>query len=305
MRDFYYPSCGKGTIHGCRWEPEGTVKGIVQIIHGIAEYAARYDDFARYLNSLGYLVVAEDHMGHGKSGDEECIQGYFYGGWFSAVRDSVQLMNNIQEEFPGVPYYVFGHSMGSFMARTILIQYPQCRLDGAMICGTGWMPGAVLKAGHTIAKILCRSGKDIKPNPTLHNLMFGSYNKRIDHPRTDFDWLNRDRAQVDRYINDPLCGFMETAGLAKAMLEGIIYIQKSEHLKQMNKNVPVYFISGGDDPVGDYGAGVRKAEEKFRNCGMITVDSRIFPLCRHEILNEINRDEVYRCVGDWLNKINP
>lgn len=305
MRDFYYPSCGKGTIHGCRWEPEGKIRGIVQIVHGIAEYAQRYEHFAKYLNSHGYLVVAEDHMGHGRSGGEGCVQGYFHGGWFSAVADSAQLMKNIQEEFPDVPYYIFGHSMGSFMTRTILIRYPESRINGAIICGTGWMPSAVLKAGLAFAKLSCRSGKDMNPNTALHNLMFGAYNKRIEHPRSPFDWLNRDKNQVDAYVNDPLCGFPETAGLAKDMLEGIIYIQNKKNLMQMNPSVPVYFIAGGDDPVGDYGAGVRKAAEQFRKCGIKSVACRIYPLCRHEILNEINREEIYHGVSDWLESIAP
>lgn len=302
MQDIRYPSCGKGTIHACRWEPEGKVRGIVQIIHGIAEYAKRYNDFACFLNSLGYLVVAEDHMGHGESGGDGCVQGYFYGGWFSAVKDSVQLFKNTREEFPDVPYILFGHSMGSFMARTILIEYPEIALTGAVICGTGWMPGAVLQAGSAAANLLCRSGKDTKTNPMLHDLMFGAYNKRIEHPRTPFDWLNRDAKQVDAYIADPLCGFPETAGLARDMLNGIIHIQKTENLKKMNQSLPVYFIAGGDDPVGDYGSGVHKAAAQFQKAGMQQVTCRIYPLCRHEILNEINKEEIYQGVADWIEK---
>lgn len=300
LRDITYPSCGKGQIHACRWEPEGQVKGVVQILHGIAEYAERYEDFAAYLNSLGFLVVADDHMGHGKSGGEECVQGYFYGGWFSAVEDSYQLLCQTKAEFPGVPYILFGHSMGSFMARTMLIRYPDCGLSAAVICGTGWMPDAVLQAGSAVAKAVCRFGDEKKPSGLLHKLMFGSYNKRVEHPRTEFDWLNRDSSQVDRYIADPLCGFPETAGLARDMLTGIIFIQKEDNLLLMNKTLPVYFIAGGDDPVGDYGDSVRKAADKFQVAGMENVSCKIYPLCRHEILNEINKLEVYEDVGQWI-----
>ena len=300
MQEYFYPSCGKGNIHVCQWKPDGEIRGIVQIIHGIAEYAQRYDDFAQYLNSLGYLVVAEDHMGHGKS--EGGIPGYFHGGWFSAVEDSVQLIRKTQDEFPDLPYYILGHSMGSFMTRTILIRYPKLPLSGVIICGTAWMGSAVLKSGYTVAKLLCRSGKDTQPNKTLHNLMFGSYNRKIEHPRTPYDWLNRDSRQVDAYIADPLCGFVVTAGLAKDMLEGLIYIQNKDNLRKMNRSLPIYFIAGGDDPVGDYGAGVRKAAEQFKKSGMRHVDCRVFPLCRHEILNEINKKEIYCRVSDWLNR---
>lgn len=303
MREIYYPSCGKGNIRACCWEPLGDIQGVVQIIHGIVEHVERYDRFASYLNSLGYVVVAEDHMGHGKSGGKGCVRGYFYGGWFSAVTDTLRLMEITREQYPNVPYIIFGHSMGSFMARTILIRYPALTLSGAVICGTGWIPGAVLQAGYGLAKIFCRGGKDTKESEKLHNLMFGAYNKKIEHPRTPFDWLNRDRSQVDLYVADPLCGFPETAGLARDMLEGLIYIQSSQNLRRMNKDLPVYFIAGGDDPVGDYGSGVRKTVQMFSKAGMQSVDCKIYPLCRHEILNEINWDEVYQGIGNWLNKI--
>lgn len=279
------------------------MKGVVQILHGIAEHAQRYQDFATYLNSLGYLVVADDHMGHGKSGGEGCVQGYFYGGWFSAIGDSYQLLMTTKAEFPDVPYILFGHSMGSFMARTILIKYPNCGIAGAMICGTGWMPDTVLKAGYATAKTICRFGNEMKPSGILHKLMFGAYNRRVEHPRTAYDWLNRDSAEVDRYIEDPLCGFQETAGLARDMLEGILFIQQSENLKLMKAQLPVHFIAGGDDPVGDYGDGVRKTAEMFQNSGMEKVSCRIYPLCRHEILNEINKYEIYEDIGEWIKSV--
>ncbi len=301
MREFFYPSCGKGDIHVCRWEPEGEIRGIVQIVHGIAEYAQRYEPFALFLNDLGYLVVAEDHMGHGKSRDS--ARGYFHGGWFCAVQDTFQLLQMTKEEFPGVPYILFGHSMGSFMARTMLIQYPDCGISGAVICGTGWMPQAVLQAGYSMGKLMCRGGKDRKPNDSLHKLMFGAYNKRVEHPRSSHDWLNRDPAQVDAYVNDPMCGFTETAGLARDMLQGILYIQNKKNLQKMNRELPVLFIAGGDDPVGDYGKGVHKAAEKFKQYGMKSVSSRIYPLCRHEILNEINKEEIFEDIAQWIEEI--
>ncbi len=302
MRDFYYPSCGKGEIHVCRWEPDGEIKGIIQIVHGIAEYAERYRHLAGYLNSLGYLVVAEDHMGHGKSGGSGAVRGYFHGGWFSAVQDSYQLLKNIKEEFPDLPYVLLGHSMGSFMVRTMLIAYADCEIRGAVICGTGWMPTAVLQSGYAVGKLLCCGGRDTKPNALLHNLMFGAYNKRVERPRTAFDWLNRDSNQVDAYVSDPMCGFMESAGLAKDMLEGIVFIQRDVNLQKMNMSLPVLFIAGGEDPVGDYGKGVLKAVENFKRIGMQNVAHRIYPLCRHEILNEINRNEIYRDTVQWIEK---
>lgn len=301
MTDFYYPSCGAGVIHGCRWEPEGKVRGVVQIIHGIAEYAQRYEPFARYLNKLGYLVVAEDHMGHGKSGGKGTVRGYFHGGWFSAVEDSYQLMQSTHAEFPDVPYVLFGHSMGSFMTRTLLIRHPDCPLSGAVICGTGWMPEAVIQAGLAMAKLSCRMGEDSGTSDGLHKMMFGAYNRKVEHPRTAFDWLNRDAKQVDAYIADPMCGFQETVGLARDMLGGMLFNQKAEHLQKMRKDLPVHFVAGGDDPVGDYGKGVRKTADKFRKAGMERVSCKIYPLCRHEILNEINKQEIFEDISQVID----
>ena len=132
--------------------------------------------------------------------------------------------------------------------------------------------------------------------------MFGGYNKRIEHPRTPSDWLSRDDKVVDAYVADPLCGFPASAGLARDMLGGMLYIQQKDSLAAMNKQLPVFFIAGGDDPVGDDGDGVRLAAEKFQKAGMEDVSVRIYPLCRHEILNELNKEEVYEDVVQWMER---
>ena len=154
--DFYYESRCGGRLHGCRWTPEGEPKAVLQIVHGIAEYAQRYDDFANYLTTQGYLVVAEDHMGHGKSISQQAPQGCFPGGWEGAVADTYRLLTDTKAEFPELPYVLFGHSMGSFMARTILAIYPDSGIAAAIICGTGWQPGAVLKAGKLACKLVAK-----------------------------------------------------------------------------------------------------------------------------------------------------
>ena len=297
--EHYFDSHGEGRIHYLRWAPEGTPKAVVQIVHGIAEYALRYDAFARYLNSLGVLVVAEDHMGHGKSMDTG-TRGYFAGGWSAAVADTYRLMELTKTEFPDIPYVLFGHSMGSFMTRTFLARYPQSGLRGAVICGTGWMSGAVLYVGKLAGSTVCAFCGDRKPSEALQGIAFGSYNKQIPDARTPYDWLNRDAAQVDAYIADPLCGFTASAGLLRDMLGGMIYNQKKQTLQAMEKALPVLFIAGEADPVGDYGKGVQKAAEAFREAGMENVTLKLYPQARHEILNEINQQEVYRDVSDWM-----
>ena len=300
--DFYFESNGAGKIHGCQWTPDGPVKAVVQIVHGIAEYVERYDDFAQYLNQRGYLVVAEDHMGHGKSVQEGGALGYFHGGWFTAVADTYQLLRTTKEVHPDVPYVLFGHSMGSFMTRTILCKYPDSGITAAVICGTGWQPKAVLTAGIGIAQAVCKKNGEETPSKGLNDFVFGTYNARVEHPRTPYDWLSRDAKQVDAYVAHPLCGFTPSAGLLRDMLIGIRFVEQGENLKKMRKELPVLFIAGGDDPVGNYGKGIRQTAQAFRKAGMQNVSERIYPLCRHEILNEINRGEIYEQTADWITK---
>ena len=300
--DFYYESRCGGRLHGCRWTPEGEPKAVLQIVHGIAEYAQRYDDFANYLTTQGYLVVAEDHMGHGKSISQQAPQGCVPGGWEGAVADTYRLLTDTKAEFPELPYVLFGHSMGSFMARTILAKYPDSGIAAAIICGTGWQPGAVLKAGKLACKLVAKKNGLNTPSKFLQSMAFGSYNKRVEHPRTVYDWLSRDSHIVDAYAADSLCGFAPSAGLMGAMMEGIGYIQNEKNMAMMKKDLPVFFIAGGDDPVGPYGDGVIRVADAFRKVGMEQVDVKIYPLCRHEILNEINKEEVYADVTEWLEK---
>lgn len=299
--DFYFPSYGKGMIHGCRWEPEGKPRAVLQIVHGIAEYAARYDEFATFMTQQGFLVVAEDHMGHGESIGGGAT-GYFEGGWFKAVADTHRLLSYTRMEYPDIPYVLFGHSMGSFMVRTFLTKYPKSGISAAIICGTAWMHRGIINSGLAAAKLACKAEGAEKPNKMLNNMMFGNYNRKVEHKRTAFDWLTRDAAIVDAYIADPLCGFTITAGLARDMLTGMRYNQEQENLAKMRKNLPVLFIAGSDDPVGNYGEGVTRTYKEFIKAGMEQVDIRLYPLCRHEVLNEINREEIYNYILHWLSK---
>ena len=301
--DFYYPSCGKGMIHGCRWDPEGTPVAVVQLVHGVAEHAARYDPFARWLTARGFVVVANDHMGHGGSiGSEGTPQGYFSGGWFKAVADVHRLLSYTRMEFPGLPYVLLGHSMGSFMVRTLLAKYPKCGVSAAVISGTAWMHRGIVNAGIAAATLVGKKNGFDQPSKAITELLFSGNNKRVEHKRTAFDWLTRDDKIVDAYVADSLCGFPVTAGLARDLLTGIKYIQEPETLSRMKKDLPVFFIAGSEDPVGAYGAGVKQTAQAFVRAGMEHVSLRLYPLCRHEVLNELNREEVYGHILDWLKK---
>ena len=165
------------------------------------------------------------------------------------------------------------------------------------------MPDAVIGAGKLVATLICKKDGEQKPSQLLQKIMFGGYNKKIEHPRTDCDWLTRDNKIVDAYVADPLCGFVPSAGLVRSMMEGLQFIQDSKNLRAMNKRLPVWFIAGGDDPVGGYGAGVEQAAQQFKKHGMEKVDVKIYPMCRHEIHNEINKQEVYADVAAWIENI--
>jgi len=302
MENMYLQSAGGGKIYCRVWEPDGAPRAILQIVHGIAEHVDRYDGFARFLNSKGILVVADDHMGHGKSIGEGDTQGFFRGGWDAAVTDSRQLQETVMKAYPNVPCFLLGHSMGSFMARTMLFRYPDSGIRGAIISGTGWQPAVMLKAGLALCRREEKRYGERSTSAALNQVVFGSYNKKFRPNRTDYDWLCTDEAVVDRYIEDPLCGFDATIGLARDMLTGISLIERKENLARMNKELPVWFFSGDRDPVGNMGKGVRQSAEAFRKAGMKHVSVTLY--CgRHEMLNEQNKEQVYADVLRWIERI--
>lgn len=301
--DFWFDSCGAGKIHCCKWTPEGEPKAVVQLVHGIAEFIERYDTFAEFLTRQGFVVVAEDHMGHGQSINGDGIQGYFHGGWFNAVADTYELLTRTKAEYPELPYILFGHSMGSFMARTILCKYPDSGIAAAVICGTAWQPAFALPVLIKVIESMNKKLGETAPNQKLNDMVFGSYNKKVEHKRTTHDWLTRDDDIVDAYIAHPLCGFVPSGGLLRDMMVGIHYIEQPDNLAKMRKDLPVFFIAGGDDPVGSYGKGIHQAVNAFRKAGMTDVSVHIYPLCRHEILNEINKEEVFEDVTQWLEPL--
>ena len=301
--EFYFPSSdGRTLIHVNQWTPlGGPIAGVVQIAHGVAEYGARYEPFARFLCGHGFAVVANDHLGHGKSLVEDCPMVYFgdENGWRHAVEDMEELRRRTAKVFPGVPYFLFGHSMGSFLSRTHLIRYPG-RLDGCVLCGTGHMSPALIAGGKLIAgREIRRLGRKAY-SAKADQLAFGAYNKPFAPNRTRFDWISVSETNVDAYIADPLCGGDTTLGLFRDMLGGLGIITKQANIERMDKDLPVLFIAGDQDPVGEMGKGVRRAYQAFRKAGVGDVSIKLYHGLRHEILNEASRRYVYQDVLDWL-----
>ena len=302
FKDFYFnSSTGKNKIHARMCVPDAEPRAIVQIIHGIAEYIDRYDEFMSFLADNGIIAVGTDHLGHGKSIESEEQTGFFAydNGWDYVVRDEEVLRLAMHENYPELPIIVFGHSMGSFMARTLLIRYPDA-FNAAIISGTGNQGAALVNGGLFMGNLVTGLKGAHHYSKFLNNLAFGSYNKIYDNPKTEYDWLSRDEANVQKYIDDPLCGFIPSCRLFRDMMTGVKFITNKKNLTAMNKDMPVYFMSGDMDPVGECGKGVQKAYNNFLEAGMKDVSIKLYPGGRHEMLNEINKDEVYTDILAWL-----
>ncbi len=297
----FLSSNGKTNIRVRRCDPDATPRGIVQLAHGIAEHIERYDDFAFYLAQNGFVVVGNDHLGHGKSINDESELGFFAeeGGWEMAVKDMRILHDMLAEEFPDVPYFLFGHSMGSFLSRTYIIHH-RSGLDGVILSGTGQQPKALVAGGKLLGKMEMKKKGAKYKSEMLNNIAFGKYNDGFDTPRTISDWLSRDEEVVDKYIEDPLCGYIPSTSLFYDMMCGIDFITTQRNVKRMKKDLPVYFMSGDADPVGENGKGVLRAYKSFLAAGMKDVAVKLYHEGRHEMLNELNKEEVYKDILNWL-----
>lgn len=291
----------KNSIHAVKWYPESEIKAVLQIAHGMAEYIDRYDNFARYLNKEGILVVGNDHLGHGKSvgSDDELGVVTHKKGNEAVLGDMHALTTLIKKENPDVPYFLLGHSMGSFYTRQYLCEYG-AELTGAIIMATGHQPKGLVIGGRAISRIISIFKGWNYPSQFVHNMAFGSYGKGIDNKRTDLDWLSTDSKEVDKYIDDKYCGFVFTLGGYKAMFEGINKLSKKGYLDKMPKELPVLFLAGDGDPVGDCGNGVRTVFQSFKDMGMENAECKIYEGMRHEILNEQEREIVYNDVKNFI-----
>lgn len=299
MQTARYASAGAGQLQICYWEPEGEAIGVVQLVHGIAEHLGRYARFAQTLSRAGYLVVGEEHMGHG--GSEGTPRLHFVGGWQAAVEDVYGLYARVHGARPELPYYIFGHSMGSFLTRSLLYVHPELELHGVVLCGTGWLSASVLAAGRALCALAIRRRGAEGFSPLVESLMFGAYNRKFRPNRTPNDWICSSPEAVDCYTADPLCGGQVTLGLSRDMLRGMTQNQKRKNLARMQNALPVHFIAGRDDPVGNMGRGVTRTADAFRRAGMQQVSMRLFD-GRHEILQEPNAAQVQEDVLEFLSK---
>ncbi len=304
--EFYFDSRDNQTkIHAVRWIPEGEKpQAIVQIVHGMAEYVERYEELAAFLTERNILVTGEDHLGHGKSIRADKNPGYFcpQDPATVVVRDVHRLKKMTQEQYPGIPYLILGHSMGSFITRNYLCRYGS-GIQGAILVGTGMQPKALILLSKIIAGIQRVFMGDNHVSGLLNAAAFGAYNRKITSPRTNVDWLTKDEKKVDRYIQDSLCGFTFTVNGFRTLFELISRIHKKENLKKIPKDLPVHFASGKDDPVGDYEKGVQAAYESLLNVGMEKVSIKLYDTDRHELLNETDRKTVMQDLYSFIENV--
>lgn len=302
--DLYYPSRDDRTmIHGIEWLPSGKPKAILQICHGMCEYIDRYDDFARYLAANGICVVGNDHLGHGASVTSEEEHGYFCdkNGDLCVLKDLHTLRHKTERRFPGVPYFMLGHSMGSFLLRQYIARRGE-NLAGVIIMGTGSQPLAALEAG----KALCRSVAAARGwhyrSELLNKQVLGAYNKNFEPSRTPNDWLTRDEKIVDAYNADPWCNFRFTANGYYNLFSAIEDAQTRAVIESVPKDLPILLTAGEKDPVGAFGKGVKAVFRAYQTAGIRDLEIKLYEDSRHELLNETNRYDVYAHLLGWMKR---
>ena len=301
VREFYYPSSdGIHQVHAMAWEPEGEKRGVVQIVHGLSEYVGRYDRFARFLAEHRFAVYGADHLGHGLTASDKKY-GFFgeKDGWKHVIADVRRMREIVGEECPELPCFLFGHSMGSFLTRMYLMLWPGT-VTGAVLSGTGQESRLNVFLGRHIALWERRRLGPEGRSQVVQAISLGAYNKKFAPNRTPADWISRDKAVVDAYLADPLCQFAPTVSMFADMMEGLQFIGSRERLNTLDRSTPIYLFSGDHDPVGNMGKGVRKVCEMYRKAGVEDLTMKLYPGGRHEMLNELNWEEVYGDTLAWL-----
>ncbi len=296
------PDGARIAVYG--WPAPAKARAVVQITHGLAEHAARYDRLARALTQAGYLVYASDHRGHGKSVRDASELGFFADedGFQKVVGDLFAVNRHIASRHPSLPRVLFAHSFGSFVAQAYLFEHSES-VDAVVLSGTTRANPLVVGPGLVLARALRAVHGPRGTSWILQKLSFGSYNDAFQPTRTDFDWLSRDPSEVDKYVSDPLCGFDTTVQGWIDLFGGLLHIRSSELQRRLPKDLPIYIFSGDQDPVGDRGKGPASLAKRLAAAGLRRVKLKLYPGARHELLNETHRDEVTGELIAWLDEV--
>jgi alpha-beta hydrolase superfamily lysophospholipase len=296
------------TLHGAKWLPEKEPVAVLQIVHGMVEYIERYDPFAQFLASQGFVVVGHDHIGHGESvtGAEEL--GIMHDKHPSniMVEDIYRNYAITKKEYPRLPYFILGHSMGSYMLRKCLCVKAKemAGLSGAIIMGTGTEPSATIKAGLAVINLLSLIHSDTYRSTKVRDMTYGAPYKQYDCTGADpaNSWLTKDEAIVRKYYQDPKCTYTFSLGAYRGLVESTDYDNQDSNIAKMKKDLPIFFVSGAADPVGNMGKGVQAAYDKFQKAGMQDLSIKLYEGDRHEILNETDKDVVYQDLLGWMKE---
>jgi alpha-beta hydrolase superfamily lysophospholipase len=291
------------SVHAFIIQPKGNPVAHIHLLHGMAEHIGRYEDFAKHLVEQGFIVSGHDHRGHGRTAELNGIQGHFAddGGFDRAVQDAYEAITFFRTDYFSPRFILFGHSMGSFVARRY-VQLHGDKVDLAIFSGTGGDPGVGRYAGQAIAYLSGKKNGFNKPNHFLNNLVFGGFNKSIKDSVTEFDWLSTDTKSVEKYIVDQACGFVPTTRFFTDLFHGLGKIHSKKEINKIPKNLPLFLFSGSEDPVGGNGKGVWSVARQYKSAGMNDVTVLLFEGGRHEMLHEVNREEVFKTIIDWIEK---
>ncbi len=300
--NFTFTNFAGKEIAGYKWEPEsGEPKACFLIIHGLAEHCKRYGHFASFLNSNGYAVLGFDHAGHGNTDPDNTGHINTEDSFHYMVKTINDFINTASEFFPGLTQILFAHSMGSFLTQRYFQMYENNESPAAVIySGSNGKPPAILQGGIWISSLLRKINGPETRSPFLSNLIFGKYIKPFRPTRTPFDWLSRDEQQVDKYINDPHCGFVCSTSFYNDFFKGLKALHSHKPFAGSSTEMPILLLSGDSDPVSDMGKGIHNLEKLLINSGAAHVQKKLYPGGRHEMLNEINRDEVMRDVLEFV-----
>lgn len=289
-------------IRGWCWLPDTAPRAVLLIVHGMGEYAARYRRFAERLAAAGYAVYAHDQRGHGEWPRR---RGWFAAeqGWSKVVDDVDAVRSHAAARHAGLPLLLFGHSMGSFVARSYLLRHGQ-GLAGLLLSATGYRQAWLARLMRRVAGLAGRLGGRQQPSRFMSHLVFGSFNLSFLPRRTGVDWLSRDEAEVDRYLADPLCGFDFTPALWQDLFGGIIALEAGEQRGRDLPHCPVLLLTGSRDPVSLGHCALRQLERRYRRAGLDDITLRVYHGGRHEMLNEINREAVTADILAWLERVS-
>lgn len=300
--ELFFPSSDKQTnIHMVMWEPDEEVLGVIQVVHGVTEHIMRYEELAYYFTNRGIAVVGIDLLGHGLSTNNGQKVMYFggEGSWDYVVEDVNRCFVHTKEMYPDVPCTMLGFSLGSFLVRTHLINNPGL-VDAAILVGTGYTSNLEISLAQSVVKSEKRKYGDNVATDKVRSLTFGTYNKKFQPNRTDYDWLCSDNGALDEYISDPLRGENITVGLFRELLYGMKYTNNKKNICRMSQMKPILFLSGDKDAVGNFGKGVEKAYNLYRSCHLGDVSIKVYENLRHDILHEKIKFNIFEDIYNWL-----